>query len=145
MWTSGKLMYDTIWKKGVYTNPKVLMMYIRTILYNETMVYSITQQQHQPPQQLFPEKGPLSPYGTPAPTQSPLQHAGVTPQQMQPQQQVQASQPTFAGAGTTQADDVGTFNGGSYRVSHRDTNTILTVQLAIGCPFTAKPGTFLVI
>lgn len=25
-------------------------------------------------------------------------------------------------------------------MSHRDTNTILTVQLAIGCPFTAKPG-----
>ena len=37
-------------------------------------------------------------------------------------------------------DDVGTFNGGSYRISHRDTNTILTVQLAIGCPLTAKPG-----
>ncbi|KAF9690811.1 hypothetical protein EKO04_011115 [Ascochyta lentis] len=104
------------------------------------------QQQHQPPQQLFPEKGPLSTYGTPAPTQSPLQHPGMPPQQIsqqqiQPQQQqVQASQPQFAGAGSTSADDVGTFNGGSYRVSHRDTNTILTVQLAIGCPFTAKPG-----
>ncbi|KAF3036321.1 hypothetical protein E8E12_005998 [Didymella heteroderae] len=103
------------------------------------------QQQHQPPQQLFPEKGPLSTYGTPAPAQSPLQHPGMPPQQIsqqqiQPQQQVQASQPQFAGAGATQADDVGTFNGGSYRVSHRDTNTILTVQLAIGCPFTAKPG-----
>lgn len=41
------------------------------------------------------------------------------------------------------ADDVGTFNGGSYRVSHRDTNTILTVQLAIGCPLTAKPGSMI--
>jgi hypothetical protein len=55
------------------------------------------------------------------------------------------AQPQFAGAGagqpSTTTDDVGTFNGGSYRVSHRDTNTILTVQLAIGCPFTAKPGT----
>jgi len=38
------------------------------------------------------------------------------------------------------ADDVGTFNGGSYRISHRDTNTILTIQLAMGCPLTAKPG-----
>ena len=45
----------------------------------------------------------------------------------------------FQGAIVTQ-DDVGTFNGGSYRISHRDTNTILTIQLAIGCPLTVKPG-----
>ncbi|KAJ6443260.1 DUF124 domain-containing protein [Purpureocillium lavendulum] len=45
----------------------------------------------------------------------------------------------FVGAGAV-VDDVGTFNGGSYRISHRDTNTILTVQLAMGCPFDAKPG-----
>lgn len=45
----------------------------------------------------------------------------------------------FVGTGAT-VDDVGTFNGGSYRVSHRDTNTILTIQLAIGCPLTVKPG-----
>ncbi|KEQ60775.1 DUF124-domain-containing protein, partial [Aureobasidium melanogenum CBS 110374] len=45
----------------------------------------------------------------------------------------------FVGAGAT-VDDVGTFNGGSYRISHRDTNTILTLQLAIGCPLTVKPG-----
>jgi uncharacterized protein (TIGR00266 family) len=37
-------------------------------------------------------------------------------------------------------DDVGTFNGGSYRISHRDCNTIVTIQLAMGCPLTAKPG-----
>lgn len=37
-------------------------------------------------------------------------------------------------------DDVGTFNGGSYRISHRDSNTIVTLQLAMGCPLTAKPG-----
>jgi hypothetical protein len=41
----------------------------------------------------------------------------------------------------TNMDDVGTFNGGSYRISHRDTNTILTIQLAMGCPLVAKPGT----
>ncbi|ERT01663.1 uncharacterized protein SPSK_07407 [Sporothrix schenckii 1099-18] len=41
---------------------------------------------------------------------------------------------------TAVVDDVGTFNGGSYRISHRDSNTILTIQLAIGCPLTAKPG-----
>ena len=46
----------------------------------------------------------------------------------------------FMGAATSQ-DDVGTFNGGSYRISHRDCNTILTLQLALGCPLTAKPGT----
>ena len=45
----------------------------------------------------------------------------------------------FTGA-AADTDDVGTFNGGSYRISHRDCNTILTVQLAIGCPLTAKPG-----
>lgn len=46
----------------------------------------------------------------------------------------------FQGAGTTSQDDVGTFNGGSYRVSHRDTNSVLTLQLAMGCPISAKPG-----
>lgn len=45
----------------------------------------------------------------------------------------------FVGPGMTM-DDVGTFNGGSYRISHRDTNSIVTVQLAAGCPLTAKPG-----
>lgn len=46
----------------------------------------------------------------------------------------------FTGAGSTTQDDVGTFNGGSYRISHRNTNTILTLQLAMGCPLHAKPG-----
>ena len=45
----------------------------------------------------------------------------------------------FQGASAT-IDDVGTFNGGSYRISHRDSNTIVTIQLAVGCPLTAKPG-----
>ncbi|KAI5855020.1 DUF124-domain-containing protein [Durotheca rogersii] len=45
----------------------------------------------------------------------------------------------FQGASAT-LDDVGTFNGGSYRISHRDCNTIITIQLAMGCPITAKPG-----
>ncbi|KAH8204707.1 hypothetical protein TruAng_001182 [Truncatella angustata] len=46
----------------------------------------------------------------------------------------------FQGAHSTTVDDVGTFNGGSYRISHRDCNTIITVQLAMGCPLDAKPG-----
>ncbi|KAI1142526.1 DUF124-domain-containing protein [Hypoxylon sp. FL0543] len=45
----------------------------------------------------------------------------------------------FQGAATT-LDDVGTFNGGSFRISHRDCNTIITIQLAMGCPISAKPG-----
>ena len=45
----------------------------------------------------------------------------------------------FVGAAATN-DDVGTFNGGSYRISHRDCNTIITIQLAMGCPIEAKPG-----
>jgi uncharacterized protein (TIGR00266 family) len=46
----------------------------------------------------------------------------------------------FSGAHSASVDDVGTFNGGSYRISHRDSNTIITVQLAMGCPMDAKPG-----
>jgi len=41
-------------------------------------------------------------------------------------------------------DDVGTFNGGSFRISHRDTNSVLTLQLAMGCPIQAKPGKALI-
>ncbi|KAG5290007.1 DUF124 domain-containing protein [Histoplasma ohiense] len=63
----------------------------------------------------LPEKSPLGPGGAPPPSQ-------------------------FIGVQSTSADDVGTFNGGSYRISHRDSNTILTIQLAMGCPLTAKPG-----
>ncbi|KAL4755519.1 hypothetical protein BDW72DRAFT_2880 [Aspergillus terricola var. indicus] len=47
---------------------------------------------------------------------------------------------SFVGATSTAADDVGTFNGGSYRISHRDSNTLLTLQLAVGCPLQVKPG-----
>lgn len=46
----------------------------------------------------------------------------------------------FVGVVATNQDDVGTFNGGSYRISHRDTNSLLTIQLAMGCPLVAKPG-----
>jgi len=53
-----------------------------------------------------------------------------------------ASPAQFVGAQSTTADDVGMFNGGSYRISHRDSNTLLTVQLAMGCPIVAKSGKF---
>ncbi|KAL5041746.1 hypothetical protein BDW71DRAFT_162536 [Aspergillus fruticulosus] len=52
----------------------------------------------------------------------------------------QSSGGGFVGAMSTAADDVGTFNGGSYRISHRDTNSLLTLQLAVGCPLQVKPG-----
>ncbi|KKZ67075.1 hypothetical protein EMCG_07246 [[Emmonsia] crescens] len=72
---------------------------------------------HPPPQQPspLPEKMPHGPGGAPA-------------------------QGQFVGVQSTTADDIGTFNGGSYRISHRDTNTVLTLQLAMGCPMIAKPG-----
>jgi hypothetical protein len=37
-------------------------------------------------------------------------------------------------------DTFGNFNGGTYRIDHRDCNTLLTIQLAQGCPIQAKPG-----
>ncbi|CAG8229836.1 unnamed protein product [Penicillium salamii] len=46
----------------------------------------------------------------------------------------------FMGAHSSTQDDIGTFNGGSYRISHRDTNSLLTIQLAMGCPLTVRPG-----
>jgi hypothetical protein len=46
----------------------------------------------------------------------------------------------FRGAQSTVADDVGTFNGGSYRISHRSVNSVLTIQLARGAPILARPG-----
>ncbi|RMD42403.1 hypothetical protein DV735_g2693, partial [Chaetothyriales sp. CBS 134920] len=49
-------------------------------------------------------------------------------------------QGSFVGVQNTFSDDVGTFNGGSFRISHRDSNSIITLQLAMGCPITAKPG-----
>lgn len=48
----------------------------------------------------------------------------------------------FVGVQSTTADDVGMFNGGSYRISHRDSNTLLTVQLAMGAPLVAKSGKY---
>ena len=67
---------------------------------------------------------PRTPYNTSRPSMMP---GGAPPQGH------------FIGASAT-IDDVGTFNGGSYRISHRDSNTIVTVQLAIGCPLNVKPG-----
>ena len=76
-----------------------------------------------------PLAGPPIGAGLASPSSQPVQPGTVPPMTQ------------FMGAGITQ-DDVGTFNGGSYRISHRDTNTILTLNLAHGCPIQAKPGEF---
>ncbi|KAH7149317.1 tryptophan RNA-binding attenuator protein-like domain-containing protein [Dactylonectria estremocensis] len=115
------------------------------------------QQHFDPPPPSFQDTG--SPYPPEKPKQEPAQqqqqqqqqHQQQSQEQQQPQQQqqqqpgysmtVSGAPPTgqFQGASATH-DDVGTFNGGSYRISHRDSNTILTIQLAMGCPVAAKPG-----
>jgi hypothetical protein len=87
-----------------------------------------------------------NPYGqgSVSPPPQPLSHQ-PTPSQSS-NMAVQA-QPTSVGpaqfgqfVNSTTQDDVGTFNGGSYRISHRDSNSLLTLQLAVGCPIEAKPG-----
>ncbi|MCJ1429971.1 hypothetical protein MMC29_007886 [Sticta canariensis] len=107
---------------------------------------------YQPPprQNTPPEKYPGA-FGEPPP---PGGHVGGQPSYAQPppsdENALNTNQPSqmpggapaaghFVGASATQ-EVVGTFNGGSYRISHRDTNTILTLQLAVGCPLQAKPG-----
>ncbi|KAM0483641.1 hypothetical protein ACHAPX_002134 [Trichoderma viride] len=110
------------------------------------------QQYASPPQQQQFSPPPHPPQGTPGYAPPPQQHTPVQqqyqqppPQQQQQQQQHQQQQQPqpqpaqFVGAVST-TDDVGTFNGGSYRISHRDSNTILTIQLANGAPIHAKPG-----
>ena len=94
----------------------------------------------QPPQYAGPPEGEIAP-GNPSTSERDEEEAastgagGHTPNLM-------GGAPAagqFVGASAI-VDDVGTFNGGSYRISHRDSNTILTVQLAMGCPLSAKPG-----
>ena len=95
--------------------------------------------QQQPPQhqssQSYSEKPLMSPS---RPSQS------MEAQMMSPLSSMPGGAPPqgqFQGAAVIQ-DDVGTFNGGSFRISHRDTNSILTLQLAMGCPIQAKPGRY---
>ena len=103
----------------------------------------------QPQQNYLPDKSSNT-YNEPPPSGGYVGHSQVPvdPEKEKPLNTDQSSQmsggaPTaahFTGVSATQ-DDIGTFNGGSYRISHRDSNTILTVQLARGCPMQAKPGT----
>jgi hypothetical protein len=99
--------------------------------YQQPEKFAHPAQQTYPPEKFAPPPQPQEQYNEPAldtSNASNLDHGAP-------------SASHFVGASTTQ-DDVGTFNGGSYRISHRDTNTILTLQLAMGCPLTVKPGKF---
>ncbi|CAJ2502548.1 Uu.00g099420.m01.CDS01 [Anthostomella pinea] len=94
---------------------------------------------------LTPPGGPTAPpYSEAAPNSAPDSYPQEKlPPQAVPPPNMSAGAPAsgqFSGATATTMDDVGTFNGGSYRISHRDCNTIVTVQLAMGCPLSAKPG-----
>ncbi|KXJ91180.1 tryptophan RNA-binding attenuator protein-like domain-containing protein [Microdochium bolleyi] len=90
------------------------------------------------------KKAPLGGPGAPG-SSSPIGSPGPIPPNAGPGPSASAGGPhpgpahPVPGAATT-VDDVGTFNGGSYRISHRDCNTIVTIQLAMGCPLAAKPG-----
>ncbi|KAI1186081.1 tryptophan RNA-binding attenuator protein-like domain-containing protein [Nemania serpens] len=90
---------------------------------------------------VYSEAAPNAPQGYPQDKPSP-QQAQAPSTGPTPAPNMSAGAPTpgqFVGASATM-DDVGTFNGGSYRISHRDCNTIVTIQLAMGCPLTARPG-----
>ncbi|KAI3326755.1 tryptophan RNA-binding attenuator protein-like domain-containing protein [Xylariaceae sp. AK1471] len=90
----------------------------------------------------YSEVAPSVPQGYPQ-EKPPVQQAPPPSAGPTPAPNMSAGAPAsgqFTGATATTMDDVGTFNGGSYRISHRDCNTIVTIQLAMGCPLTAKPG-----
>ncbi|KAK6355792.1 hypothetical protein TWF718_000174 [Orbilia javanica] len=98
------------------------------------------QQEHRGSQQYFspPPQSFAPPSGPPPPQQVPQQQP---PQQnFQPQPQAGPSAPVAQVGSTISQELVGQFNGGSYRIDHRDSNTILTMNLAHGCPIIAKPG-----
>jgi len=56
------------------------------------------------------------------------------------QQQIQPGGQPSHGSGAWHASDSGSFNGGTYQISHRDTNSILSVSLQQGGAVKSKPG-----
>ena len=81
---------------------------------------------------------PMSPgYAT---TPSPAQSSQATLSSGRRESITGGAPPASQFTGQHNVDDVGQFNGGAYRISHRDTNTIVTIQLAIGAPLHAKSG-----
>ncbi|RPA96547.1 DUF124-domain-containing protein [Choiromyces venosus 120613-1] len=118
------------------------------------------QQYYPPPPQNYPPPGHPPPHNQqsfppppqqakPPPTQQQQSYeshrASLPPQQtaFDPSRAGPPPQPQQVAAGggaSTITDTLGSFNGGSYRIDHRDCNTLLTLMLAHGCPVTAKPG-----
>ncbi|KAH9825835.1 hypothetical protein Tdes44962_MAKER03909 [Teratosphaeria destructans] len=102
---------------------------------------------HRPPSPHPPQPPPTPPHHPPQPsptTPAPLPTTTTTTtipleKPQPPTPHPPTTQPSFTGAGPS-LDDTGSFNGGAYRISHRSTNTILTLQLAVGCPLHVKPG-----
>ncbi|OJJ33949.1 hypothetical protein ASPWEDRAFT_550058 [Aspergillus wentii DTO 134E9] len=105
-----------------------------------------------PPKQTYPSASPPPAEGYQTPNQynaaAFAANSGpmtVSPPPQSPPPAVKAERtssgpPAFGQILASNQDDVGTFNGGSFRVSHRDSNSLLTMQLAMGCPIEAKPG-----
>ncbi|KAJ5210724.1 Mitochondrial biogenesis protein AIM24, partial [Penicillium cf. griseofulvum] len=86
-----------------------------------------------PPKSVSPPQDPIAQHN-----QAAFEHNSVIGMQ-----RMTGGAPTygeFSGAKESNQDDTGIFNGGSFRISHRDTNSVLTVQLAMGCPLIARPG-----
>ncbi|KAF4631306.1 hypothetical protein G7Y89_g6833 [Cudoniella acicularis] len=102
--------------------------------------FSQQQSYQPPPQQQIPQaQGPVPSYDPPPTSDYPLEKPALDTSEPLNLDHGAPAAEHFVGASTTQ-DDVGTFNGGSYRISHRDSNSIVTIQLAMGCPLTVKPG-----
>ncbi|KAI9148833.1 hypothetical protein HJFPF1_10875 [Paramyrothecium foliicola] len=98
------------------------------------------QQYQQHPQQ--PQYSSPPPHGAPQYQQP---HQQQPPQQQQQQQlQHQGShhvpQPPAQAAAPLHPSDNGAFHGGTYSVTHRDTNAVLTVDLQQGANIRSKPG-----
>ena len=82
------------------------------------------------------------PYGQP-PQQQQYAYApppGGHPQHHQPQQHAQIAQPPPATTVAPTQSDSGSFNGGSYTITHRDTNAVLSVTLQQGANVRSKSG-----
>jgi hypothetical protein len=100
-----------------------------------------------------PQQQQFSPPPQQKPSSLPFRDAAAAPAQFAAPPQQPVAQPVAQAEATptspsgpqmvSHIDDVGSFNGGAYRVSHRDTNSVLTIQLAIGCPIHAKPGSMI--
>jgi uncharacterized protein (TIGR00266 family) len=85
-----------------------------------------------PPPQGYAPPGQQGGYGAPP---------GPPPPQQQQQQQLQQQQQKQQhGGGQSASNESGSFHGGTFSVTHRDTNAVLTVDLQQGANVRSKPG-----